>query len=114
MDESNPTTPLPSHPFGPQFDPTIHDSGQVPPNVHGINPKAPQAERDVVRPGGRETTPSDGPPHKLHALPRLGGNQNVSQMVLEKHPDFEAVGNKITWTPAFGHIENITWKSIPK
>ena len=27
MDESNPTTPLPSHPFGPQFDPTIHDSG---------------------------------------------------------------------------------------
>ena len=70
--------------------------GEVPPNVHGINPKAPQAERDVVRPGGRETTPSDGPPHKFHALPRLGGQSKCFTNGARKHPDFEAVGNKIT------------------
>ena len=81
MDESNPTTPLPSHPFGPQFDPTIHDSGQVPPNIHGMNPTTPQAERGVVRPRSRETTPSDGPPHKFHMLPPLVDNQNVSQSI---------------------------------
>ena len=72
MDESNPTTP----PFGPQFGPTIHDSGQVPPNIHGMNPITPQAERGVVQTRSRESIPFDGPPHKFHMLPPLGDKLN--------------------------------------
>ena len=46
-----------------------------------MNPTTPQAERGVVRPPSRETTPSDGPPHKFYMLPPLVDNQNVSQSI---------------------------------
>ena len=36
---------------------------------------------DKVRPRSRETTPSDGPPHKFHMSPPLGDNPNVPQSI---------------------------------
>ena len=62
--------PLPTHPFGPGFDPSIHESGEAPPRLDISAPSTPDEQRGLVRERSRQTTPSDAPAHKYVTLPQ--------------------------------------------
>ncbi|CAE7169055.1 unnamed protein product [Symbiodinium microadriaticum] len=62
--------PLPTHLFGPGFDPSIHESGEAPPRLDISAPSTPDEQRGFVRERSRQTTPSDAPAHKYVTLPQ--------------------------------------------